>query len=186
MTGNLLENPMPLLMERAKKDGHHIETEPRMQLRQLSMLTVAFLSTVLVGYHWLGLPLWTLVSTWSRRDMIKATWKAIKVVKETITPWANLSLLFSLIIILGENPLKNVFESAASFQHIRALPCPSGQQRQQFICLSLTTIILTLATGHDRGWNLGSVLHFSHRLIHWGSSGDDKVTKIWAQPFYHS
>jgi len=51
MTGNLLENPMPLLMERAKKDGHHIETEPRMQLRQLSMLTVAFLSTVLVGYH---------------------------------------------------------------------------------------------------------------------------------------
>ncbi|CAE8696683.1 unnamed protein product [Polarella glacialis] len=44
----------------------------------------------------------------------------------------------------GKNPLQAVFCKPEAFQHIKALPCPAG-----------------------------SLVHFSHRLIHWGSAADE-------------
>ena len=47
----------------------------------------------------------------------------------------------------GTNPLQTVFARPDAFQHIRALPCPKG-----------------------------SLVHFSHRLLHWGSTASDEAT----------
>lgn len=46
----------------------------------------------------------------------------------------------------GRNPLEVIFNSPSSFQAIRAIPSPAG-----------------------------SLVHFSHRLFHWGSSADPKA-----------
>jgi ectoine hydroxylase-related dioxygenase (phytanoyl-CoA dioxygenase family) len=46
----------------------------------------------------------------------------------------------------GRNPLSAIFKSPLAFQHIRALPCDPG-----------------------------AVVVFSHRLLHWGSSADEKA-----------
>lgn len=50
----------------------------------------------------------------------------------------------------GKNPLETIFKSQSSFQAIRALPAPAG-----------------------------SLIHFSHRLFHWGSAADPEV-RAWS------
>eukprot|EP00038_Savillea_parva_P017694 m.21342 g.21342 ORF g.21342 m.21342 type:complete len:449 (+) comp3882_c0_seq1:269-1615(+) len=53
----------------------------------------------------------------------------------------------------GGNPLSKIFTSPSAFQHIRALPCEAG-----------------------------SVIVFSHRLLHWGSSADEQARSDKGEP----